>query len=151
MSVAEILARKGGATVTIRPTDSIGALSQLLRERRIGAAVVSSDGTSVEGVISERDIAYGLASHKDVLFRMPVSALMTKAVITCSPRDTVGHVASTMMSRNIRHLPVVEGNRLIGMVSIRDVLHVRVDELQQQTAQLRNFVQQTSVPPQDRE
>lgn len=151
MGVAEILARKGGAIITIKPGDSIAALSQLLRERRIGAAVVSSDGIKVEGVISERDLAYGLSTHKDALHRMPVSELMTKAVITCSPRDTVGHVASTMMSRNIRHLPVVDGDKLVGMVSIRDVLNVRVEELQQQAAQLRSFVQQTSVPPQDRE
>lgn len=151
MGVAEILARKGGAIITIKPTDSLATLSQLLRERRIGAAVVSTDGVKVEGVISERDLAYGLATHKDALHRMPVSELMTKAVITCSPRDTVGHVASTMMSRNIRHVPVVDGEKLVGMVSIRDVLNVRVEELQQQAAQLRSFVQQASAPPQDRE
>jgi len=151
VSVAEVLARKGGAIITIKPDDSIGALSQLLREKRIGAAVVSHDGVTVDGVISERDIAYGLGTHKDALHGLPVSALMTKAVISCSPRDTVGHVASTMMSRNIRHVPVVDGDRLVGMVSIRDVLNSRLVELQQQTAQLRSFVAQTSLAPQDRE
>lgn len=150
MNVADILARKPVLIVTIKPSETMAALSLLLRERRIGGAVVSSDGLSIEGVITERDIAYGLATHKDRLATMPVSALMTKAVITCTPADSVGHVASTMTSRNIRHLPVVEGERLVGMVSIRDVLNVRVDELQQVTAGLRSFVQQAAVSPQDR-
>ena len=151
MSVAELLAHKGGAIFTIKPNETIAALSQLLREKRIGAAVVSLDGATVEGVISERDIAYGLATHKDALHQLPVSALMTKAVICCSPQDTVGFVASTMMSRNIRHVPVADNDRFVGMVSMRDVLNWRLVELQQQTAQLRSFVAQTSTPPQDRE
>ena len=149
MKVADILAKKPALIVTIKPTDSIADLSLLLRERRIGAAVVSSDGHSVEGVISERDIAYGLAVHKGEMHTIPVATLMTRAVITCTPADSVGHVGSTMMARNIRHIPVVDGQRLVGMVSIRDVLNVRVDELQQQTAHLRTFVAQAQ-PAQDR-
>ncbi len=150
MKVADILARKPVLMITIKPSDSLATLSQLLREKRIGAAVVSSDGQMVEGVISERDIAYGLGTHKGDMHTLPVSALMTRAVITCAPDDTVGHVGSTMMARNIRHIPVVDAGRLVGMVSIRDVLNVRVDELQQQAAQLRTFVQQTDLEPQDR-
>jgi CBS domain-containing protein len=75
---------------------------------------------------------------------------MTKAVITCSPGDDVAKVASTMLSRNIRHIPVNDNNGLAGMVSIRDVLNVRLDELQQETAQLRSLVNQTDREPQDR-
>lgn len=151
MKVADIMARKPVLIVTIRPSDTIATLSQLLREKRIGAAVVSSDGKAIEGVISERDIAYGIGIHKADMHALPVSALMTRAVITCAPGDTVGHVGSTMMSRNIRHIPVVDAGRLVGMVSIRDVLNVRVDELQQHTAQLRTFVAQADLPPQDRD
>jgi CBS domain-containing protein len=150
VNVADILARKAAGTITIKPTDTIADLSLLLRERRIGGAVVTSDGQTIEGVITERDIAYGLAAHKEKLHAMPVSALMTRTVITCTPRDSAGHVASTMMSRSIRHLPVVEGDRFVGMVSIRDVLNYRVDELQRTTAQLRTFVAQAEQPPQDR-
>ena len=150
MNVADILQRKGNVVVTIRPTESIAALAALLREKRIGAAVVSGDGRAIDGVISERDIAYGLAVHKGALHDMPVSALMTRTVITCSLTDTVAHAASTMIARNVRHLPVVDGAGLTGMVSIRDVLNLRVDELQQQTAMLRNFVVQTDLVPQDR-
>lgn len=139
MKVANILAVKGSAVVTIKPSDTVAALSARLREKRIGAAIVSSDGQTVEGVISERDLAYGLSVHAGDLHAMPVSALMTRAVITCSPDDKVSVVASTMLARNIRHIPVEEGKRLVGMISIRDVLNLRVDELQQQTSLLRAF------------
>ena len=136
MKVAAILASKKPAAITIKPTGTIAELSSLIRDNRIGAAIVSSDGATVEGVITERDIAYGIATHKGDMHAMPVSALMTKTVITCSPGDLVSFVASTMLSRNIRHLPVTDGGRLVGMISIRDVLKSHVDELQQQTALL---------------
>lgn len=150
MRVADILAFKGSAVITIKPSESIGALSKLLRENRIGAAIVSNNGETIDGVISERDIAYGLSIHKADLNTLPVSALMTKAVITCSPKDDVAKVASTMLSRNIRHIPVHDGNGLIGMVSIRDVLKERLDELQRETAQLRSLAIQRNPEPQDR-
>ena len=151
MKVADILALKGSAVITIKPAETVASLSQLLRERRIGAAIVSSDGQTIEGVISERDVAYGLAIHKAELHALPISALMTKTVITCSLDDDIALVASTMLSRNIRHLPVEEAKRFVGMVSMRDVLNLRLAELQQQTAQLRTLVNEVARPPQDRE
>ncbi len=151
MQVKDILAVKGSAVFAIRPDDSIEALCQLLRARRIGATIVSSDGQKIEGVISERDVAYGLAVHGAELGRMLVSALMTRTVITCAPDDQLATVASTMRSRNIRHLPVEDEGRAIGMVSIRDVLNFRVDDLQQETALLASFVRETERPLQDRE
>ncbi|KAB2917080.1 MAG: CBS domain-containing protein [Hyphomicrobiaceae bacterium] len=150
MKVANILAVKRSAVVTVKPSDTIAALSQRLRENRIGAAIVSSNGETVEGVISERDVAYGLSVHKGELHALPVAALMTKAVITCSPDDSVAKVASTMLARNIRHIPVEEDDRLVGMVSIRDVLNLRVDELQRETSQLRALAIQADREPQDR-
>ena len=151
MNVASILAVKGSAVITVKPTDTIGTLSQRLRERRIGAAVVSRDGTTIEGVISERDIAFSVDLHAADIYKLPVSALMTKTVVTCSPRDKLADVASTMLARNIRHLPVEEGNRLVGMISIRDVLKHRLDDLQQQTNLLRAFASQVERDPsQDR-
>lgn len=148
--VADILAVKGPAVVTIKPSETIAVLAQRLREKRIGAAVVSNDGVAFEGVISERDIAYGLSVHKGELHAMPVSALMTKAVITCSPEDNVASVASTMLARNIRHLPVEQDGRLIGVISMRDVLNSRLDELQRQTSMLRAFANHADSDPQDR-
>jgi CBS domain-containing protein len=150
VKVADILAVKGPAVVTVKPAETIAALAQRLREKRIGAAVVSSDGVTFEGVISERDIAYGLPVHQGALHAMPVSALMTKAVITCSPEDSVASVASTMLTRNIRHLPVEHEKRLIGVISMRDVLNSRLDELQRQTSMLRAFANHADRDPQDR-
>jgi CBS domain-containing protein len=150
VTVGDILALKSSVVITIKPSESIGTLSQLLRDKRIGAAIVSNDGVTVDGVISERDVAYGLSIHKGNLHALQVSALMTKTVITCSPSDDVAKIASTMLSRNIRHLPVEDGNRLVGMVSIRDVLNVRLTELQRETAVLRTLANQTDRVPQDR-
>lgn len=151
MKVADILAVKGRVVVTVQASDSIETLSQRLREKRIGAAVVSGDGYRVDGVISERDIAYALAVHKGDLHTLPVADLMTATVITCAPGDTVSSVASKMVARNIRHVPVVEEDRLVGMISIRDVLNFRVDDLQRQTGMLRAFVSESAREPQDRE
>lgn len=151
MKVTDILAVKGRIVVTVQASDSIATLSERLREKRIGAAVVSRDGQSVDGVISERDIAYALAKHKSDLHALPVGDLMTSTVITCAPDDKVSDVASTMVARNIRHVPVVESSRLVGMISIRDVLNFRVSDLQQQTSMLRAFASDTGREPQDRE
>jgi len=150
MRVADILAVKGFKVVTVRPSDTIATLSGRLREKRIGAAIVSSDGQAIEGVISERDIAYAVAAHEADLHALPVSALMTKTVISCAPTDSIASVASTMQARNIRHVPVEEGKRLVGMISIRDVLNSRVDDLQRQTNQLRTFASHYDREPQDR-
>ena len=151
MNVASILAVKGSAVITVKPSDTISTLSQRLRERRVGAAIVSSDGATIEGVISERDIAFGVDVHRANIHKLPVSTLMTKTVVTCSPSDKIADVASTMLARNIRHLPVEEGNRLVGMISIRDVLKHRLDDLQQQTNLLRAFASQVERDPsQDR-
>ena len=88
VKVADILAIKGSVVFTIKPSETIGTLSQLLRDKRIGAAIVSRDGKTVDGVISERDIAYGLAVQRADLHSMLVSALMTKTVITAPPVTT---------------------------------------------------------------
>jgi CBS domain-containing protein len=150
VKVADILAVKGSVVVTVQPSDTIATLAERLREKRIGAAIVSTDGRTVEGVISERDVAYGLAVHRSKLHSLPVSTLMTKEVIACSPNDSVAQVAATMLARNVRHLPVEHERRLVGMISIRDVLNVRVADLQQQASQLRAFANQTDRDPQDR-
>lgn len=150
MKVAAILATKGKRVVTIPPTGTIAEMSRLIRENRIGAAVVSSDGSTVEGIITERDIAYSIDKHGAGFHALPVSAVMTRAVYTCAPEDDVARVASTMLSRNFRHIPVVEGHRLAGMVSIRDVLNVQVGELLHETALLRVLAAENDREPQDR-
>ena len=122
MNIEEILTAKGKVPVTVRPNETMTALAELLRKNHVGAAVVSEDGERIAGVITERDIAYGLATHGAELHALPVSALMTEKVVTCSPLEPVARVASTMLSRRIRHMPVEKDGRLLGMLSIRDIL-----------------------------
>ncbi len=150
MNVSDILKRKGSVVVTTKPSDSVASLSKLLRDQRIGAVVVSDDGVTIDGFVSERDVAYSLCIHKADLFSMPVSEIMTRDVITCSPDDDVAKVASAMHGHRIRHIPVVEGNRACGMVSIRDLLNVRVDELQKEAAMLRTLANGSQAEIQDR-
>jgi CBS domain-containing protein len=151
VKVSEILRLKGSAIVTVKPTDSLATLSQLLREKRIGAVVVSKDGRSIDGVISERDVTYALATHGANLHKLAVSELMTKTVITCLATDSIATVASKMMSRGIRHIPVEDAGTVAGMVSIRDVLSYRLGDLQQEAAGLRLFAREIDRVPQDRE
>ena len=135
---------------TTKPSDSVASLSKLLREHRIGAVVVSDDGVTIDGFVSERDVAYSLCVHKADLSGLPVSEIMTRDVITCSPGDDVAKVASAMQAHRIRHIPVVDGSRACGMVSIRDLLNVRVDELQKEAALLRTLANGSQVEIQDR-
>src|SRR5262245_63777142 len=111
VSVTDILRAKGTRVITVKPSDTIATLCECLREKRIGAAIVSSDGETVDGVISERDVAFGLAVHKSDLHALPVSALMTKAVITCSPGDSVALVASSIFAHNKQELQAEEHAR----------------------------------------
>ncbi len=150
MKVSDVLAAKSAVAFSIPPDRSVQALCALLKERRVGAAVVSKDGISIDGIITERDIAFALATHGAALASMPISNLMTKEVITCAPGDEPGRVASTMLSRSVRHIPVSDNGRFVGMVSIRDVLKERVAELQEQTAQLRGLAMNQETVPQDR-
>jgi CBS domain-containing protein len=150
MKVSEILKRKGFNVVMVKPSDTIAKLSLLLREKRVGAAVVSNDGVSIDGFISERDITYSLSVHKAQLCDLPVGEIMISRVITCSPDDDVAKVASSMQAHHIRHIPVVEDERICGMVSIRDVLNIRVDQLQQEAAMLRTLAGGPKVEAQDR-
>lgn len=152
MKVSDVLARKNRTPITVKPSDTVAALSGRLRENNIGAAVVTKDGEHVDGVVSERDLAHKLSLYGAEFGQLPVSAIMTSAVICCGLADQIATVASTMLSRNFRHLPVVdEKGRLIGMVSMRDVLNIRIDELHHETALLRARISDGVQVPADRE
>ena len=94
---------------------------------------------SIEGIISERDLAYGLATHASNLPYVLVSELMTKQVITCSSRDSVSEIAKMMTQRRVRHLPVKDGDQLVGIITIGDVLKHRLDEMQLEANVLRDY------------
>jgi CBS domain-containing protein len=139
MKVADILQSKGPAVKTVRPDVTALELSEQLRAERIGAMIVSADGASIDGIISERDLAYGLAAHGSKLPRVTVERLMTKVVVVCSPEDSIAEVMSVMTQRRIRHLPVKSGDRLVGIISSGDVLKHRLGEMQLEANVLRDY------------
>jgi CBS domain-containing protein len=139
MHVSDILKAKGSRVVTVRPDVTVEHLAQRLRAERVGALVVSETGTSADGIVSERDVAYGIAEQGAAILGRTAAEVMTKAVVTCSPDDTIAHVAKTMTHRRIRHLPVTEGKRLVGIISVGDVVRHRLDELELEANVLRDY------------
>jgi CBS domain-containing protein len=142
MNVAAILKLKGSGVVTVKSEDSIADAARVLAEARIGAVVVSSDRVRVKGILSERDIVTALATRGAAVLAMKVSELMTSKVTTCTLDDEVAGLMSVMTERRIRHLPVLAGNELCGIISIGDVVKWRVGEIEQEANALRAYVAQ---------
>ncbi len=140
MKVQAMLAAKGGKTVTIRPDSTIETAANLLKLERIGALVVSEDGEHVAGILSERDIVRGLVDKGVGLLEAKVADLMTSEVKSCSPDDSIQEIMSEMTRSRIRHLPVLKGGKLIGIISIGDVVKNRLEELQTETNVLRDYI-----------
>ena len=140
MNVESILRSKGRAVATIRPDVPITAALAALAERNIGALVVSADGEAVDGIVSERDIVRGLAGRGDAFLAEKVAGAMTRRVVTCGPQDNVADLMALVTNRRVRHLPVVDGGRLCGIVSIGDLVKSRLDEIEHEARSLRSFI-----------
>jgi CBS domain-containing protein len=138
MKVAEILKSKGTKVVTMRPGSTIDTVVHRMRLERIGAVIISSDGKSILGVLSERDILHALAEHGADLLRLKAEDLMTREVVTCSREDALQSVMVKMTQRRIRHLPVVEQGQLVGIVSIGDAVKSRLEEVELEASVLRD-------------
>lgn len=130
MKVADLVHEKEQSLLTIKPNETIGMLARKLQQNRVGVMVVSHDGRTLDGIISERDIAYSLAERRGELHLLPVSALMTRRVITCSPECGLTDVMHLMRQHHIRHVPIVDEGRLAGIISIRDVMEYRLNEME---------------------
>ena len=140
-TVETIINRKGTDVVTIAPAATLGQAAALLAQHNVGAVVVSSDGEAVEGILSERDIVRRFAADEGVATSsVPVSSTMTADVHVASLDTTCDELMETMTNHRIRHVPVVDAGRLVGIVSIGDVVKNRMDELQIQTESLRGYV-----------
>ncbi len=139
MKVAEILKQKGQDVISVRRTESISTLSHRLRMARIGAMVVLGEGGALEGIVSERDVVHGIAEHGAACLDLTVADLMTQRVITCAPEDSVSRIARIMTENRIRHLPVVEGKALVGVVSVGDVVKNRLEEMSLEASVLRDI------------
>jgi CBS domain-containing protein len=139
MRIADVLRTKGAAVATITPETSVSGLLTELSLHNIGAmVVVSADG--VVGIVSERDVVRKLHEHGVELLRLPVSEIMTTMVATCSPTDTVDHLTALMTTKRVRHIPVVENDRLVGIVSIGDVVKQRMEELESEQRALQDYI-----------
>ena len=128
--------------VTITPDSSVRELLALLAQYNIGALIVSADGGTVDGIVSERDVVRRLHSDAEVL-DSPVSAIMTADVYTCEPDSSLDDVRALMTERRFRHVPVVQDGRLAGIISIGDVVKHRMAELEFERDQLDSYVHQS--------
>ncbi len=140
MHVFEILKSKGNRVVTTDAGQTIAATAALLTSERIGAVVAVDARGRVAGIISERDIIQGLAELGEKALAAKVGDLMTRDVLTCKPQDSLTDLMAVMTARRVRHLPVVEGGELKGIISIGDVVKHRLEEVQMEVDVLQDYV-----------
>jgi CBS domain-containing protein len=138
MTVANLLKSKGTKVVTIDRHTKVSEAVRKLKTEGIGALVVSSDGNRVEGIVSERDIVCGLADRGAALLDREVSDVMTGAVMTCAPGDSVKQAMSLMTHHRTRHVPVIDDHKLVGIISIGDVVKDRLEEVEMEANVLRD-------------
>jgi CBS domain-containing protein len=140
MTVKTILSRKGTDVVTADPNATLGDAVKMLGQRRIGALVVTGADRRIVGILSERDVVRVLAEKGPQALAAPIAEVMTRKVMTCSARDTLSELMERMTEGKFRHLPVVEQGRLAGIVSIGDVVKSRVQEMEDESAALRDYI-----------
>jgi len=139
MTVRAVLESKGYNIVTVEPTTTVGAAVKLLSERHIGAVLVMA-GTQMAGILSERDVVRALGERGAAILNETVEQVMTRKVVTCRTADTIAAIMETMTERKFRHLPVVEDGKVVGLISIGDVVKWRVAEYEQEQAALRDYI-----------
>jgi len=140
MLVANLLEQKGNTVATVPSSASVATVVAELARHGVGALVVSPDGRTIEGIVSERDIVRRLSELRMALLSEPVSAIMSTNVRTCAPDDDVAVIMGLMTELRIRHVPVVADNRLCGIVSIGDVVKSRIGELERDRHELLEYI-----------
>ena len=141
MIVKAILSAKGGDVISIDPTATLDTAVKTLAEHKIGALLVLGPDRRVIGILSERDIVRALAERGAGVLSEPLAQVMMRKVVTCSESDSVGVLLERMTTGKFRHLPVIEDDRVIGVVSIGDVVKHRLQEIEQESAALRDYIQ----------
>lgn len=141
MIVKSILSAKGSNVFSIEPTATLETAVKTLAQHRIGALLVLGPDRRVVGILSERDIVRVLAERGADVLKQPLSQVMTRKVVTCSQSDTVDVLMQRMTTGKFRHLPVVEQDQVIGVISIGDVVKHRVQEMEQESAALKDYIQ----------
>ncbi len=140
MTVASILAGKGKDVFTLSPDRPLSQVVDELATRRIGAIVITSADGKVCGIVSERDIVRDISKFGVAVLDRPVSSCMTAKVITCSENDTVDQVMGVMTKSRFRHVPVSRNGKLVGIISIGDVVKRKIEDTEREAAELRNYI-----------
>ena len=141
MHVKNILSAKGGNVVSIEPTATLETAVRTLAENKIGALLVLGPDRRVIGILSERDIVRVLAQHGASVLAQPLSQVMTRKVVTCSPSETIGVIMEQMTAGKFRHVPVIEQDQIVGIVSIGDVVKYRLQKMEHESGALRDYIQ----------
>ncbi len=141
MIVKSIVETKGGDVVTLEPSVSLDAAAKLLAERRIGAVVVLGADDRLVGILSERDIVRAISERGGAALQEPVSQVMTRKVVTCTLDETLHSIMERMTAGKFRHVPVIEQGRLVGIISIGDVVKHRIVEMEQESDALKSYIQ----------
>jgi len=141
MTIKAILSAKGGDLISIEPTATVDAAIKTLAKHRIGALLVFGPDRRVIGVLSERDIVRVLAEQGPDVLGKPLAQVMTRKVVTCGQNETVGTIMERMTNGRFRHVPVIEQDQVVGIISIGDVVKHRLHEMEQESAALRDYIQ----------
>jgi len=140
MKVIELIHHKGATVVTINEHDSVATAARTLVKKNIGSVLVSNDSDKIVGILTERDLIYGLETHGADLNEVPVRDLMTIDMVKCQPDGDVNEAMSMMTSRRVRHLPVFDGDKLMGIISIGDLVNYRIEEIETEAQHLRDYI-----------
>lgn len=140
MLLSQILRDKGDLVFTASPNETIGAAAALLHTRRVGALVLVDEAGSVVGILSERDVVRAVAELGERALAKPVSICMSAEVVFAVPTETVDHLLGRMTDRRIRHLPVVKDDRLVGIVSIGDLVKSKINEVESEAETLKSYI-----------
>jgi CBS domain-containing protein len=140
MHVAQLLGDKGHDVISVQPHRTLAEAIQILGERRIGAVVVTGADGALVGILSERDIIRAMAEAGASALESPVSRFMTSKVVTCRPQTNVDELMEIMTSGRFRHIPILDDNRIVGIVSIGDVVKHRVAEIEAESRAMRDYI-----------
>ena len=140
MTVEKLLRNKTKNYFVVRPDCRVIDVVEILVSNDVGAVIVSENGISIDGILSERDVVQAMKSIGRKVFDALVEDLMTKDVVTCQADYSVSHVMALMINHRIRHVPVVDGDIVCGLVSIRDIIELRLREVQKEADEMRHYI-----------
>jgi CBS domain-containing protein len=140
MAVAQILRQKGGTVITVRSQETLAGVAGILAKNRIGAVLVIEEKDAIAGIVSERDIVRVVAEKGAAALALTARDAMTAKVRTCSPADTEADLMALMTEHRIRHVPVVDGGKIAGMISIGDVVKHRIESIEREAEELKTYI-----------